>query len=210
MIKKNKRKQTKRIFPVLLALVMMFSVFTLSAFAEETEDTVCLHGGGRTGSDFNGVDGVVTFWCQECGVELLCNVTVEVKGSPSCGTDIVFSYVDYYEGKEDGSIVGYAIYYCSCVDGESVEAVALFTPIVEDPAEDGGGIVSSIVGDITNSIGVFLSGVGSTLVDFFDNVVTTTDAEGNRMLTTLATWSLVFTGIGFGSVFIKKLMKKAG
>ena len=66
-------------------------------------------------------------------------------------------------------------------------------------------LVSTIVQDLTTAISTFMSGMGTTLVNFFDNVVV---KDGK--LTTFATWTLVFVGVGFGSKLIAKLMHKAG
>ena len=81
---------------------------------------------------------------------------------------------------------------------EGAIALGCYTP------DNNGGLVQTIIGDITNAISVFMQNMGRTLVDFFDNVVVN---EGK--LTTFATWTLVFVGVGFGSKFVGKLMRKA-
>lgn len=58
---------------------------------------------------------------------------------------------------------------------------------------------ANIVQTVTSAIGSFVTGIGSSVVDFFNTTVLTTDGE----LTTFATWSLVFLGIGFGSMIFK-------
>ena len=66
-------------------------------------------------------------------------------------------------------------------------------------------IVSTIVGDVTTAVSGFLTGMGTTMVDFFDGVVV---KDGN--LTTFAAWTITFIGIGFGGRFLGKLLHKAG
>ena len=60
-------------------------------------------------------------------------------------------------------------------------------------------MVANIIQTVTTAIGSFVTGVGSSVVDFFNTTVLTADGE----LTTFATWSLVFLGIGFGSMIFK-------
>ena len=66
-------------------------------------------------------------------------------------------------------------------------------------------LVSAIVGDVTSAISTFMSGMGTTIVDFFDNVVVK-----DGQLTVFATWTIIFVGIGFASGLISKLVRKAG
>lgn len=66
-------------------------------------------------------------------------------------------------------------------------------------------LVSTIVGDVVSAISTFLSGIGTSVVNFFDTVVVT-----DGKLTTFATWTLVFVGVGFASKFISKMLHKAG
>ena len=60
-------------------------------------------------------------------------------------------------------------------------------------------MVANIIQTVTTAIGSFVTGIGSSVVDFFNTTVLTTEGE----LTTFATWSLVFLGIGFGSMIFK-------
>ena len=60
-------------------------------------------------------------------------------------------------------------------------------------------MVANIIQTVTTAIGSFVTGVGSSVVDFFNTTVLTADGE----LTTFATWALVFLGIGFGSMIFK-------
>lgn len=66
-------------------------------------------------------------------------------------------------------------------------------------------IVTTITQDVVGAISAFLSGMGTSIVDFFDNIVV---HEGQ--LTTFAGWTLAFVGIGFASGLIRKLIRKAG
>lgn len=66
-------------------------------------------------------------------------------------------------------------------------------------------IVTTIAQDVVGAISAFLNGMGTTIVDFFDNVVV---HEGQ--LTTFAGWTLAFVGIGFAAGLVRKLMHKAG
>ena len=60
-------------------------------------------------------------------------------------------------------------------------------------------MVANIVQTVTTAIGSFVTGIGTSVVDFFNTTVLTADGE----LTTFATWALVFLGIGFGSMIFK-------
>ncbi len=60
-------------------------------------------------------------------------------------------------------------------------------------------MVANIIQTVTTAIGSFVTGIGSSVVDFFNTTVLTSDGE----LTTFATWSLVFLGVGFGSMIFK-------
>ena len=60
-------------------------------------------------------------------------------------------------------------------------------------------MVSEIITTVTTAIGSFVSGIGTTVVDFFNATVLTADGK----LTSIATWALVFLGIGFGSMIFK-------
>lgn len=211
MNKKNKTKKSRKLLPVLLCIVLMLSMFTLSAFAEETECDIYGHQGG--GSTFNGVAGECVYECGVCDYEVRCYATQDGDIDMSdieCGTEVYFSYVDTYTGGADGDpIVANCCYNCSCENGHTMNVVWTLTPIVDTPETENKSIITSITTDLVGSIGVFLGGIGESLVTFFDTVVTTTNAEGKRTLTTFAGWSIAFLGIGFGSMFIRKLMKKA-
>ena len=54
-------------------------------------------------------------------------------------------------------------------------------------------VVSEIIGVVLEAITTFLGGIGSSILDLFDNLLVT--AEGG--LTNLATYGLVFVGLGF-------------
>lgn len=60
-------------------------------------------------------------------------------------------------------------------------------------------MVANIIQTVTTAIGSFVTGIGSSVVDFFNTTVLTAEGE----LTTFATWALVFLGIGFGSMIFK-------
>lgn len=60
-------------------------------------------------------------------------------------------------------------------------------------------MAGNIVTTVTSAIGSFVTGIGTSVVDFFNTTVLTADGE----LTTFATWSLVFLGVGFGSMIFK-------
>lgn len=60
-------------------------------------------------------------------------------------------------------------------------------------------MAGNIVSTVTSAIGSFVTGIGSSVVDFFNTTVVTAEGE----LTTFATWSLVFLGVGFGSMIFK-------
>lgn len=203
MNKKNKTKKTRKLLPVLLCIVLILSMFTLSAFAEETE---CEH---QYYARIEGVVETCDVECLSCGALLPCRVQVaETSGLPDCQTEWSFAYVDYCEMSGD-VIVAYVVYQCNCESQHMEELAWTLTPIVDTPEAENKSIITSITTDLVGSIGVFLGGIGESLLTFFDTVVTTTNAEGKRTLTMFAGWSIAFLGIGFGSMFIRKLMKKA-
>ena len=105
---------------------------------------------------------------------------------------------------------------CSIAHFSMTPAVFTAEQVAERAANfDGSGVasdkgfVSSVTTAVVQSVGVFLKGMGSTVVDFFENVVLTTNAEGQRTLSTYAVWTLAFVGFGFGAGFLRKLVKKA-
>lgn len=59
--------------------------------------------------------------------------------------------------------------------------------------------VSETVGFVTASIKAFVTGIGTAVVDFFSTTVVTPDGG----LTDFAKWSLIFLGVGFGSMIFK-------
>lgn len=202
MNKKNKRKQKWHALPVVLALVMMFSVFTLGAFAEASE--TCDHSYIAELSESTWDVFAISFYGCDC-TELYY-----FEGMSQAYQDGMFDCDGpYWQESEQGTWVSMTL-----SNGEEENKTFygyLYTPPVEEPEPptESMGIVSAIASDVVGSIGVFLGGIGESLVTFFDTVVTTTNAEGKRTLTTFAGWSIAFLGIGFGSMFIRKLMKKA-
>ena len=112
------------------------------------------------------------------------------------------SFADLYDDRVelfdmDGEVVELS---CQSVDDFPESITAPTTP---------NGIAQTVTKDVTSAIGVFLKGIGSTLTNFFDNVVLTTNAEGQRILSTFAGWTIAFVGIGFGAGLLRKLLKKA-
>ena len=208
MNKKNKTKKTRKLLPVLLCIVLMLSMFTLSAFAEETE---CEHiwVPAQFSSDFK----QFTVECQECKLQNIY-YAYSISDAPEKHCDNgawEYRYPDAVVVNEDGTAEMLLVYFCTCDEDTYMRSLygSLTPPIVDTPEAENVSIITSITTDLVGSIGVFLGGIGESLVTFFDNVVTTTNAEGKRTLTTFAGWSIAFLGIGFGSMFIRKLMKKA-
>ena len=71
-------------------------------------------------------------------------------------------------------------------------------------------IVSQITQDVVSSIGIFLEGMGTNIVNLFNELVVTTGANGEQTISVFAAWSLAFVGIGFAAGLIRKLTRKAG
>ena len=201
MNKKNKTKKSRKLLPVLLCIVLMLSMFTLSAFAEETECDIYGHQGGD--STFNGVAGECVYECGVCDYEVRCYATQDNDIDMSdieCGTEVYFSYVDTYTGGADGDpIVAYCCYNCSCENGHTMDVKWTLTPIVDTPETENKSLIGSMISTITDSLGGILVGVGSSIVAFFNGTVLTAEGE----LTTFAIWALAFLGIGFGFGVIK-------
>lgn len=197
MNKKNKTKKTRKLLPVLLCIVLMLSVFTLSAFAEETECDI--NGHQPSDSNFNGVEGECVYSCGVCGEEVKCYATFISVDTPECGTETTFSYYDSFNLKEDGSVEVNAVFACNCEEGHSPYGYYLLTPIVDTPETENKSLIGSMISTITDSLGGILVGVGSSIVAFFNGTVLTAEGE----LTTFAIWALAFLGIGFGFGVIK-------
>ena len=202
--KKNKRKQNRKILPVILVIISLVSVLAVSASASEPDCGCTIGDYGSAVVEFYQTE-VTDYWkleCESCG---------EIRYYYEEGSFERLS--DYYilEGPEGKPT--YSVTYC--FTNENDEDMIVFSPGRVDglpenvTPEPTGGIVATIAKDVTSAVGVFLKGIGSTLVDFFDNVVITTNAEGQRVLSTFAGWTLAFVGIGFGAGLLRKLLKKA-
>lgn len=89
-------------------------------------------------------------------------------------------------------------------DGESFETCQVVKRIVMHHESSDGSMVGEMTDTITTSFGGLLKGVGASIVNFFDKTVI---AE-NGGLTTLATWTLAFLGIGFGFMVVKFITNK--
>lgn len=201
--KKNKRKQNRKILPVVLVIVMLVSMLAVSASAAEPE-CGCYDDDPFSVVFFFRRSEVKDYWILECDS---CHVLRYFYEAGSferfTGYEVDSSL---YHGVEDSLTVG----MCGGDEGLCVD----FNPMRVDglPSnvpEATGGIVATIAKDVTSAVGVFLKGIGSTLTNFFDNVVVTTNAEGQRVLSTFAGWTLAFVGIGFGAGLLRKLLKKA-
>lgn len=66
-------------------------------------------------------------------------------------------------------------------------------------------MVAEAIGAVTETIGSLLTGIGTSVVDVFDTLILT--AEGK--LTTFATYTFIFIGIGFCTWLFRKLVRKA-
>lgn len=218
--KKNKRKQLRKIPVVILAMLVMASALSVFAFASETRYPCDC--GYVTPSYEEGSapydDGELIMTCAVCGESYSVKITKVEYGESPCRNfdDDAFFVISF-----DLDLDGYPLLIVSqghgpetdcdiCgFDGDcSCEVVYYTNPKYATTPESTGGIVVTIAKDVTSAVGVFLKGIGSTLTNFFDNVVVTTNAEGQRVLSTFAGWTLAFVGIGFGAGLLRKLLKK--
>ena len=67
-------------------------------------------------------------------------------------------------------------------------------------------MVTKMISTIVEAISGLLTGVGTSIVNFFDGTVIAKTAEGGVELTTFAVWALAFLGIGFVFGTIKYIM----
>lgn len=196
MIKKNKKKQSNRIFAVLLAIVAMVSLFAVGVSADENE---CDHSWGI--SDPKGDEATIKVSCNYCDESYI--VVPDwgvVDGLESeCGTALKIGYVDYVIPEYDGYFLLSLGYYCSCGDDHISCVEISMHPFVDNPETNVGSLIGSMITTITDGVGGMLVGVGSAIVDFFNVSVLT--ADGN--LTTFATWALAFLGIVFAIGVVK-------
>lgn len=63
-------------------------------------------------------------------------------------------------------------------------------------------MVQKMITAIIDAISGMLTGIGTSVVQFFDGTVLSTDGE----LTTFAVWALAFLGIGFAFGAVKYIM----
>ena len=66
-------------------------------------------------------------------------------------------------------------------------------------------MVAEAVGVVTETITSLLAGISSSVVSTFDTLIVTTEGK----LTTFATYTFLFLGIGFCTWLIRKLTRKA-
>lgn len=200
MNKKNKRKQKRHALPVVLALVMMFSVFTLGAFAEASETCDHSNVAGLSESTWD-VFAISFYGCD-------CTELYYFEGMSQAYQDGMFDCDGpYWQESEQGTWVSMTL-----SNGEEENKTFdgyLYTPPVEEPEAPTGskGMIGNMVKTLTDSLGGILVGVGASVVAFFEGAVLT--ENGN--LTTFATWALAFLGIAFalGVVkFITNLVRK--
>lgn len=73
-------------------------------------------------------------------------------------------------------------------------------------------MVKSIVDSIVEAITGLLGGVGTSIVDVFEDlfIVTTTgtDGEVTKSISTLGVWGLAFLGVGFASTLMWTILRK--
>ena len=198
MNKKNKIKKTRKLLPVLLCIVLMLSMFTLSAFAEETE---CEHSWipAYVSSDFK----QFTVECQECQLQnIYYAYSISDASEKHCDNGAwEYRYADFVVVNNDGTAEVSLVYYCSCDEDNYLRFLygSLTPPIVDTPETENKSLIGSMISTITDSLGGILVGVGSSIVAFFNGTVLTAEGE----LTTFAIWALAFLGIGFGFGVIK-------
>ncbi len=73
-------------------------------------------------------------------------------------------------------------------------------------------MVKSIVDSIVEAITGLLGGVGTSIVDVFEDlfIVTTTGSDGEvtKSISTLGVWGLAFLGVGFASTLMWTILRK--
>lgn len=73
-------------------------------------------------------------------------------------------------------------------------------------------MVKSIVDSIVEAITGLLGGVGTSIVDVFEDlfIVTTTGTDGQvtKSISTLGVWGLAFLGVGFASTLMWTILRK--
>lgn len=200
--KKIKRKQNRKILPVVLVIVMLVSMLAVSASAAEAE---C----GCYGEDNVDVSftlrrsEVKDYWILECYSCHVLRYFYEA-GSFERLTDYEVSDGPYYDSVNGNFLAG----MCGGDEGMCVDfQPACVDGLPTNAPSDNKGMVGKMVAAITTSVTAILGGVGSAVVGFFDSTVL---AE-NGQLSTFAVWLLAFLGIAFalGVVkFITNLVRK--
>lgn len=202
----KKIKNQKRVFAITLVVLMLATIFTVSASADTVfNDPLCecftpdsfIELGDKVGERSYKATG-------ECSV---CHTSYEFV------LDEVYNIYPYYQPCRTLSDENGNLYFLEALwhdeDKASVGDCSdlLVTSVSVIDAAGDKGMVGSMVGTITQGVGGILVGVGSSIVGFFDSAVL--DDNGN--LTTFATWALAFLGIAFGLgvvKFITYLVKK--
>lgn len=70
-------------------------------------------------------------------------------------------------------------------------------------------MVTHIVEAVTSAFTGLLTGLGSGIVQFFDDVIVVTNGEGEVTgLTNFATWALVFLGVSLALFIVRKITAK--
>lgn len=70
-------------------------------------------------------------------------------------------------------------------------------------------MVSEIITTVTSAFTQLLSGLGSGITGFFEDVVITKNAEGAVTgITPFATWALVFLGVSLALFIVRKITAK--
>ena len=215
MKRKKKFPKMKRALPLALVVVMMMTMFVVSASASvmyrDTE--LCDHLLDYDNPiyffadvfEYNDDDARIEFTCPECGQRFeigcplgepaegdRCKVMLGVDGD----TNEVWVDLFYYSGDTD-SKHGATEYltYANKLASAAPPSTGTNTP---------DSMVGEMTDTITTSFGGLLKGVGASIVNFFDKTII---AE-NGGLTTLATWTLAFLGIGFGFMVVKFITNK--
>lgn len=66
-------------------------------------------------------------------------------------------------------------------------------------------MISEAIGAVTDTVSGLLGGLSSSIVSTFDTLILTTEGK----LTTFATYTFLFIGIGFVTWLLRKLTRKA-
>lgn len=201
----KKIKNKKRVLPIVLAVVLLMTLFTIGASAltpEEVGLCDCVLGqkleyNREECEQFIGDSNTVTIVCDECEnrYQIYDQYMTTLEHFPDY--DLMTYWLD---------VPGDEIALCWEVSLEGVgqdgteNSSGISITVLPPASSEGDSMVGSMVGTVTTGIGGILVGIGSAIVGFFDTTVLNADGTG---LSTFAIWALAFLGIAFALGVVK-------